>query len=383
MDRADWRSELFVMKPTTPSAPEAKVQNLIVALNLRFRDVYSQSIAALGRRLNQHPQLATCWPCLNEFLLTPGKRLRPSLFLGSYHAVAELDAPAEDAIFRVAAALEIFHTFALIHDDVIDRSNSRRGKPTLHRCLEKRLGFSDEQAGHLAVIIGDILFGFAIECFLDPALDAGRARDALRHFTLIAQDTGIGEASEIVQTYRDLDEITEEEIRQTYALKTGRYTIECPLVCGAILGGARADVIQTLQRFSHSIGMAYQIENDLHEIDTLEEGLTELAYDLQSGVKTLFLLRTRDSLGSAERAILNRYLQTDQSTPSLPLTEILVNSPARRELKDEVESLFDDAREVLERSGLNVRQRMRIAVLLDYIDKNRHHSEKPAVSAAL
>lgn len=371
------------MKPATTSAPGVPVRTLIVALNLRFKDIYSQAIAALGRKLNQHPQLATCWPCLNEFLLTPGKRLRPTLFLGSYHAVAELDRPAEDAVFRVAAALEIFHTFALIHDDVIDHSTSRRGKPTLHYCLHKRLGFSEEQAGHLAVVIGDILFGFAIECFLDPALPAERARDALSHFVTIAQETGIGEASEIVQTFHDLDDISEDEIRQTYYLKTARYTIECPLVCGAILGGARPEVIATLRHFSHSIGMAYQIENDLHEIDKLEEGLGELAYDLQSGVKTLFLLRTRDSLNSRQRAILNHYLHTDQSIPSLPLTELLTHSPARQELKAEVESLFDDARDVLEQSKLNGRQRTHIAVLLDYIAKNRHHSEKPPATAAL
>ncbi len=370
------------MKSRNPLS-QSSANGLLIALNMRFRDTFSRSIHALGNKLNQHPALATCWPCLSEFLLTPGKRLRPNLFLGSYHALAELDAPADESIFKVAAALEIFHTFALIHDDVIDRSNSRRGKPTLHCCLQKRLGYSEEQASHLAIIIGDILFGYAIECFLDSALPAGRARDALLHFTLTAQDTGIGEASEIVQTLRSLDDVTEAEIRQTYGLKTARYTIECPLVCGAILGGASPEVIRTLKRFSHSLGMAYQIENDLHEIDTLEDGSAELAYDLQSGVKTLFLLRTRDSLNEADRAILNHHLQTDQSTPSLPLTKILVNSPARDQLKSEVASLFVDAHQILEKSGLNGRQRKRIALLLDYINQNRHHSEKPAATAAL
>ncbi|MGE9296252.1 MAG: polyprenyl synthetase family protein, partial [Puniceicoccales bacterium] len=154
----------------------------------------TMELKELEDRIAEHPALDPVWQTLKAFLRRPGKRVRPSLFLLSYSLFDGRETPPPAAAFRVACALEIFHAFALIHDDLIDCSDSRRGKPTLHRALQGTVTRSEENARSLALVLGDILFGFAMEAFIDPNLPPAHSQVAMRYFLRIAQETGMGQA---------------------------------------------------------------------------------------------------------------------------------------------------------------------------------------------
>lgn len=361
---------------TQPGPGRVDSYNDFFALEENLNASFTVSLKELEDRFAEHPSLSEAWTELKLFLRKPGKRVRPLLFLSSCHLFSDSGHIPPQPVFRLACALEIFHAFALVHDDIIDQSHSRRGAPSLHIRLEKHLGIAPENAGNLALVIGDILFGYAMECFLQPGLDTGRSLRAARYFLRIAQDTGFGQAVEIAHLEKPLEDIDEAEILQTYYLKTTRYTIESPLVLGAMLAGASEETGQTLRQFAQPLGLAFQIENDLHEIDLLPAGSSELAYDLQKGVKTLFLKKFHQELDADGRAVLQRLLAGKGSERDRrELRQLLAKSRVSRTMRADIGRAFKESQQVLGKSRLSRRERTGLSLLVDFLGGNSHHSE--------
>lgn len=336
----------------------------------------TMELKELEDRIAQYPPLDPAWRELKAFLRRPGKRLRPLLFLLSYGLFDQRDTPPPRAALRVAGALELFHAFALIHDDLIDCSDSRRGKPSLHRALENDVVASERNGKSLALVLGDILFGFAMECFIDPELPPIRAQVAMRYFLRIAQETGIGQAAEITHLDLPLADIAESDIEQIYHLKTTRYTIECPLVLGGMLAGAGDNVRQTLADFARPLGLAFQIENDLHEVALLPDAAPDLAYDFHCGVKTLLLKRLHDALSPGDQVKLAAALKASNTPEGLNLiARLLAKSGVAQQLQLEVDNHFANARKALKGSTLPPAQVAFLESVVEFIQSNRRHSE--------
>jgi len=367
-------------KPKTESAPADPLE-LLLTLEEDLHACITMELKELEDRLAHHPSLEPTWQTLKGFLRRPGKRLRPLLFLLSYRLFDPKAAPPPRAALRVAGALELFHAFALIHDDLIDCSESRRGQPTLHRALENDVVRNERNAQSLALVLGDILFGFAMECFLDPELPPARSQAAMRYFLRIAQETGMGQAAEISHLALPLAEIDEAEIEHTYHLKTTRYTIECPLTLGALLAGASPDAREALRDFARPLGLAFQIENDLHEAELLPDAAPDLAYDFHCGVKTLLLKRLYDSLSTEDQHALVAALQNSTSPEGLSvIAKLLSQSGVAKQLQREVRQHFTQACQSLKKSALKPSQVKFLESVVDFIQSNRRHSE--ALAAA-
>ncbi|GHB90962.1 serralysin [Cerasicoccus arenae] len=363
--------------PVTPVDP----LEMLLPLEEDLHACITMELKELEDRLSQHPSLEPAWRSLKAFLRQPGKRLRPLLFLLSYQLFDRKDTPPPRSALRVAGALELFHAFALIHDDLIDCSESRRGKPTLHRALDNDVTSDRRNAQSLALVLGDILFGFAMECFLDPELPPPRAQMAMRYFLRIAQETGMGQAAEIAHLEIPLADINESEIEQTYHLKTTRYTIECPLVLGALLAGADQNTHLALSAFARPLGLAFQIENDLHEVELLPDAAPDLAYDFHCGVKTLLLKRLHDSLPPTDQKLLHTALARSESQEGLSqIALLLAKSGVPLQLRREVRQHFNDARQALRESALPSSQVAFLEAVVEFIQSNRRHSESTAAT---
>ncbi len=349
---------------------------MLLVLEEDLHACITMELKELEDHLAQHHSLEPAWRSLKSFLRRPGKRLRPLLFLLSYSLFDQRDAPPPRAALRVAGALELFHAFALIHDDLIDCSESRRGKPTLHRALANDVTNTERNAQSLALVLGDILFGFAMECFIDPELPRAQSMVAMRYFLRIAQETGMGQAAEIAHLDLPLSEVCESEIRQTYHLKTTRYTIECPLVLGAMLAGADDEARKSLCQFAKPLGLAFQIENDLHEVELLPDAAPDLAYDFHCGVKTLVLKRLHDALTPADQKRLAKALeQSEQPSALQDLAQLFAKSGVIQTLRGEVRSHFSESRHALRESSLQPREIAFLEQVVEFIQCNRQHSE--------
>ncbi len=263
-----------------PSMVRRIDENLGIFLQ-RLRTVYRIDAAA--------PAL---YEALRTFLLRKGKRLRPLLLILSYQGYREASAPRRPSIYYVSSCIELLHNFMLIHDDIIDRSDLRRGQPALHKLLTRAASpRPDEQLGKdLGIVAGDIVYALAFDAFLSIREDPRRKEEALQYFIQTAIQTATGEFIDTLLGARSIRSVREEDIVLNHTLKTAHYTFICPLVVGAILAGAEARETRLLSLWGSLVGQAFQIQDDVIGIFDSEAntGKTSLS-DLEEGKKTLLV----------------------------------------------------------------------------------------------
>lgn len=216
-----------------------------------------------------------------------GKRLRPAFVtLAAKSTSLEFDVSRTR---RLGACMEMIHMATLIHDDVIDNSSTRRGRPTA----------SAEFGNAAAILSGDVLLSKAM------VLLAGDGDlDIIRSVSGAAVAMAQGEVRELdVRGQFDLDEVTHLEILR---LKTASF-IECCCEVGGIVAKASPDLCQALRSFGFHVGMAFQIIDDILDYrgDRLKTG-KPLATDFREGQATLPLIYLRDMLSDAESIIARR-----------------------------------------------------------------------------
>jgi geranylgeranyl diphosphate synthase type I len=244
---------------------------------------------------------------LEALISAGGKRLRPRFCYWGHRAAGGNDS---GEIIRACAALELLHTFALIHDDVMDRSASRRKRATTFRALAQlaagvphkgdpeRFGISAAiLTGILGFVLADRLFhltGFAEDATV-------RATDRYDRMRLRAVG---GQYLDLVAAHRG--EADEETARRIGALKSGGYSVADPLVIGALLATDDPGIVDTLEGYGQPLGEAFQIRDDVLGVfgDPDATG-KDRDGDLREGKQTVLLARARALATPAQRAILD------------------------------------------------------------------------------
>lgn len=230
---------------------------------------------------------------LSEFLLVPGKRLRPALCLLSCEASG---GSREDAL-HAAVAIEMFHNFTLIHDDIEDASVLRRGRP----CMHISYGLP------LALNAGDGLFMLVWREALN--LEGPRSTEAqkclLSSFTKVLE----GQAWELGWYHENKWDVDEDEYFKMVGGKTGAL-ISAACEVGAILAGADKKTTESLSRFGMGIGIAFQIIDDMLNIVGEEKKyMKEIGGDIREGKRTLMTIWALRSLPPQKRKTLESILK--------------------------------------------------------------------------
>lgn len=285
---------------------------------------------------------------LAEYVGRKGKRVRPLMFLLSYKAFGgplPLDHPS---LLRCATALELLHTFILIHDDVIDRSDTRRSLPTYHKLVERRINAfegSERIGENVAVVMGDIVFAMALRVLHRADFDPVLRSKVMDRFLGYTADTGVGEIYDILFGVRDIAQLPAEEIERMYHLKTTRYTFEAPCVMGAILAGAPDGKVEALRRVTDPLGLAFQIQNDLAECKFSDPMQLASCTDLLEGKKTLVVRCAFDRLDEVDRSFLQLCLNSARRTEStlVKLRDLILKSGALETMKSRAAELFSRA----------------------------------------
>ena len=222
--------------------------------------------------------------------LNGGKRLRPVLVMEA----ANLFGRADDGVLQAACALELIHCYSLVHDDLpaMDDDDVRRGQPTVHKAYDEAT----------AILAGDALLTLAFDVIAGEAVHADAAV-RLRLSRELARASGIGgmAGGQMLDLESEHRERTEAEIRQLQSMKTGallRYACRA----GAILADAPEADIDRLTRFGEVIGLAFQLADDLLDVEASAETMGKATgKDAEAGKATLVALwgtdRTRSELG--------------------------------------------------------------------------------------
>lgn len=203
------------------------------------------------------------YEAMNYSLMSGGKRLRPILLLGTY----EIFENNNEEVMPFACAMEIIHTYSLIHDDLpaMDNDDYRRGQLSSHKMFDEAT----------AILAGDALLNKAFEIGLDAIVNFNfDVKRAARALSIISNSSGtegmIG--GQIIDMFGNTKIQTLEQLKYMYSLKTGAI-IKSSVVAGAILGGAVEDEVKTLEIYAEKLGIAFQIEDDILDVKGTQEKL--------------------------------------------------------------------------------------------------------------
>jgi geranylgeranyl diphosphate synthase, type I len=320
-------------------------------------------------RLGQyHPALDVLGPALRSFV-AGGKRIRPVLLLLGFQAAGGVN---RQAVHGPALALELLHTCALLHDDVIDAAPTRRGRPTVHHAFAARhdtAGWRGDPAAYgeaVAILLGDLAFVQADEVFLAAEVPDRTLLDAFRRFTVLREEVMAGQ-------YLDLQASVADDGDRDLALaiatlKSGRYSVTRPLEIGAALAGGGPALIDGLRAVGDPLGRAFQVRDDLLGVFGVSARTGKsTASDLAEGKRTLLVAEAMVRLDASGRAELTAALgDPDLDEPTADrLRELLESSGARRAAEDYVDTSIADARAAI--AGLEIDDETR-AVLLAVAD---------------
>lgn len=241
------------------------------------------------RRLEEsvHADLGPMADAMHHIVRAGGKRLRPALVL----LTAQLGNPDRDHVFNLAMGVEFIHTATLVHDDLIDDAETRRGIPTVHADI----------GVNPAIIIGDYYFAKGAHLLAtigEPSIDLAISRTVM---TIC-----LGELLQMTSR-RDYDQSFDEYLRKI-AGKTATLLETC-CYCGAVVGGLEPARTEALRRYGHLLGMAFQIADDvLDYVATADELGKPVGADLRQGTVTLpFMLALQDPpTGPRLRELLRR-----------------------------------------------------------------------------
>jgi geranylgeranyl diphosphate synthase type I len=286
-------------------------------------------------------ELVEAGPLLDEIerlISAGGKRLRPSFCYWGFRATGR---PHSDEIVRAAAALELLHTFAIVHDDIMDASDERRGEPTTHA----KYGVS------VALLVGDLALVLADAALMGSGFDADRLIDGFADYSRMRQEVIAGQYLDL-QAASNAD-ISEASARRIAVLKSGRYSIEEPLRIGAALGDGTETLRRALDSFGAPLGEAFQLRDDLLGTFGDREDLGKpVDSDIREGKRHVLFAKAMSLLGAEDREFFaarwggGRAL-TDADVHAV--RDLIESSGARKATEDLLGSLASDAREGLAR----------------------------------
>jgi geranylgeranyl diphosphate synthase type I len=284
--------------------PLTAVRDHVDALLRDFLTRRKQQLVAID------PQLLPVAEAVARLVLAGGKRIRPAFVYWGYRAGG---AGHTAQLWNAAAAVELLQTFALIHDDVMDRSSRRRGQPTTHVVLE-----AHHRSGGLAgdaewfgiggaILAGDLAFVWADELFDATPLPAA-ARDRARAvFTELRTELMAGQYLDLVLASTLDAQVA--QARRVALLKAGRYTVTRPLQLGAAIAGADPALDAALVAYGDAVGVAFQLRDDILGLfgNPGSTGKSVLD-DLRQGKRTVLMLQALEMASPPQRAVLESAL---------------------------------------------------------------------------
>ncbi len=259
------------------------------------------------------------------FLKMPGKKIRPLLVLSACEAVG---GKPEDAL-PAAVAVELFHDFTLIHDDIMDQDELRRGLQTLHV----------KYGNPTAILVGDLLIGVAYKVLLRSP--AAQLKPVLDIFTDTLVKVCEGQALD--EEFEKRAEVRVEEYLDMIGKKTA-WLIQTACALGAICGGGNPEQVQHLSRFGYAMGLAFQIQDDLLDFIADETMLgKKIGSDFRMDKKTYVLLKYKQTLRQYPHLQSNYPLDIHRFTEFEAFQKALHELGIVDAVKQDADRYFDEA----------------------------------------
>lgn len=347
----------------------------------------------------QRPHLAQIAGDLDPFarfsadLLRGGKRFRALFCYWGWQSVASIESsfdplaqgPAKSelaAVMTASAGLEFFHAAALVHDDIMDNSDTRRGLPAAHRRFEGLhrdgawLGDPESFGTSAALLFGDLLLSWSDE-LVSEAFDSLPSRDAARagrrEFNRMRTEVTAGQYLDILEESA-WGSVPEEQLlpraQRVIVYKSAKYSVEAPLTIGAAMAGGTTEHLDALRRFGLPLGIAYQLRDDLLGVfgDPQVTG-KPAGDDLREGKRTVLIATARASLpGNAVRLLDELLGDPDLDDDQIAILQATIrDSGAVDALEESIADQVSRAKEAIETAPLAKSARTQLSQLADTV----------------
>ena len=283
-----------------------------------------------------------------------GKRIRPTLMLLGYNLYKE----DPECILSSAIALETYHNYTLLHDDLMDNADVRRGNPTVHKKWD----------ANTAILSGDSMLVLAYQRMAECPVE--KLKPVLDLFTETALE--IGEGQQYDMEFETRNDVHEDEYIEMIRLKTS-VLLACALKMGAILADASEADAENLYKFGEQIGLAFQLQDDYLDVygDPAVFGKA-IGGDIMCNKKTYMLINAFNKATEEQRAELTRWVNAENPDPKEKIAAVtdLYNKIGIRQLAEaKIQHYFDESRKYL--AAVDVPEE-RKAELKAYTDKMMH-----------
>lgn len=289
---------------------------------------------------------ASLYEPIRYVLSMGGKRIRPVLMLLSYNLFKE----DPETILMPACALETYHNYTLLHDDLMDNADLRRGHETVHK----------KWNANTAILSGDSMLVLAYQRMQQCSSD--KMAEVLALFTETALE--IGEGQEYDMAFEHRDDVSEEEYIEMIRLKTS-VLLACALKIGAILAGASKEDADNLYRFGEQIGLAFQLQDDFLDVygDTRVFGKA-IGGDITSNKKTFMLINALNHANDEQRRQLESWIgatEFDRDEKVAAVTRLYNEIGIDRMAQDKIAYYFEQSRKYLQAVSVDESRKAELA----------------------
>ncbi len=287
-----------------------------------------------------------------------GKRLRPRFCLTTYNLFKD---EINDSIILPAVAIEVFHNFTLIHDDIMDKADIRRGKPTVQK----------KWNDNIAILSGDAM------CIASYGLLSNAPKEHTQKLLSLFSDSALAvcEGQQIDMNFETEGTVSIEDYVNMVGLKTG-VLIACAATIGAVIGGADDTLCRQIYDFGHKLGVAFQLQDDY--LDSFGDEKVfgkKIGGDILNNKKTWLYIKSMNFASPDEKKALDRIFAMDASEPlkKINAAKAMMEDLGVKKLAGEaIDNVYCDAIRQLEEMNLDREQKKQLEKFAGTLDRRKY-----------
>ncbi|MFC2157086.1 polyprenyl synthetase family protein [Acidobacteriota bacterium] len=332
---------------------------------IKYKKIIDSGIETLFEdRINDSKDfLKSSYKYLKEFVLQGGKRLRPIMAIMAYKSLCDQD---EEKIYLPAVGIELFHNSSLIHDDIMDENEKRRGMPSMYKHNEMTFLKEYEEKKYnggvfrkrserfgvsIAILQGDILYALTESCFTNTSVQADVSRKALDVINFTYRKISEGQILDIIsEVNRDF---TEDDYFEAIDTKTA-YLFRASIQVGAIFSQTTSTQMAALSQYATHIGAAFQLQDDLIDIRPGLKGHA-LGSDIIRGKRTLLIIKALENSNEKQKRILLSAFGNYSADPGMitAASDVLYDTGSVDYVKNMAHQKLQQGRSYLTDAGLS------------------------------
>lgn len=305
-------------------------------------------------------------------LISEGKRLRPYLAFLMYKAYGGKE---DEKALRLFVSLEVFHLFALVHDDIMDRATTRRNEKTLHRFIFENLegvGNLEHIANSQGILVGDLLVSWALDNFkFNEHFEKENFEKTREYFYQMIDEVILGQMLDVDTATEEI--ATKELIDEKTRLKTSRYTCVRPMQLGAALADKNYSEEDFLEDLGTKVGIAFQLQDDLLAITGTSNSLTkDILIDVEEHQHTFFTNYLFENASEEEKQEFKKYFGRKLSDDEKEkVKQLFVKCGSINAGKNLISEMLEEAKNLVFSSNFRDEYKNKLLELLELMKKRQ------------